>query len=153
MCQGLSLECLNCLFGVCSRKNRNFRCSIWIFIFFLIFGDTEVYEISRLLQTVLFLTDSIFYVLFAYFDESMGCIGGYEPWWSWNTVYIMLIWNWNEFTTAPKGSDLLYYTNGSQKVFLLSFVWMKCSKIEELLIWEGRGEERVQAWGCPRHPK
>ena len=27
----------------------------------------------------LFLTDSVFYVLFAYFDELMGSIGGYEP--------------------------------------------------------------------------
>ena len=26
-----------------------------------------------------FLTDSVFYVLFAYFDESMASIGGYEP--------------------------------------------------------------------------
>ena len=82
------------------------------------FGVTEVYSTSRLLQTVLFLTDSVFYVLFACFDESMGFIGGYEPWWSGNTVYIMLIWNWNEFTTVPKGSDLLYYTNGSHKVFV-----------------------------------
>ena len=40
----------------------------------------------RLLQTVLFLTNSVFRVLFAYFDESMGSIGGYEPWRSWNTV-------------------------------------------------------------------
>ena len=29
-----------------------------------------------MLQTVLFLTDSVFYVLSAYFDESMGSIGG-----------------------------------------------------------------------------
>ena len=41
-----------------------------------------------LLQTVLFLTDSVFYVLFAYFDVSMARIGGYEPCKSWNTVYI-----------------------------------------------------------------
>ena len=33
------------------------------------------------------LTNS-FYVLFAYFDESVGSIGGYEPWKSWNTVDI-----------------------------------------------------------------
>ena len=26
-----------------------------------------------------FLTDSVFFVLFAYFDESMSSIGGYEP--------------------------------------------------------------------------
>jgi len=47
--------------------------------FFRIFGVTEVFESYRLLQTVLFLTDSVFYVLFAYFDESMSGIGGYEP--------------------------------------------------------------------------
>ena len=61
-------------------------------------------------------------MLFAYFDESMGSIGGYEPWWSWNTVDIVLKWNWNEFATVPKGSDLLYYTNGSHKVFVNVFV-------------------------------
>ena len=43
------------------------------------FGVTEVFETYRLLQTVLFLTDSVFRVLFAYFDESMASIGGYEP--------------------------------------------------------------------------
>ena len=40
------------------------------------------------LQIVLFVTNYVFYVLFAYFDESMGGIGGYEPWRSWNTVDI-----------------------------------------------------------------
>ena len=43
------------------------------------FGVTEVYSTSRLLQTALFLTDSVFRVLFAYFDASMASIGGYEP--------------------------------------------------------------------------
>ena len=56
--------------------------------FFRIFGVTEVYEVSRLLQTVLFLKDSVFIVLFTYFEKSMGSIGGYEPWRSWNTVDI-----------------------------------------------------------------
>ena len=32
----------------------------------------EVFESYRLLQTVLFLTDSVFRVLFAYFDASMA---------------------------------------------------------------------------------
>mgnify|MGYP005830957081 FL=1 len=36
----------------------------------------------------MFLTDSVFYVLFAYFDESMARIGGYEPWKSWNALDI-----------------------------------------------------------------
>ena len=39
-------------------------------------------------RQILFSTDSVFYVLFAYFDESMASIGGYEPWKSWNTVDI-----------------------------------------------------------------
>ena len=34
----------------------------------------------RLLQTVLFLTDSVFFALCAYLDESMIFIGGYKPW-------------------------------------------------------------------------
>ena len=52
----------------------------------MIFRVPEVFESYRLLQTILFLTDSIFRVLFAYFDESMASIGGYEPQRSWNTV-------------------------------------------------------------------
>ena len=46
---------------------------------FHFFGVTEVFESYRLQQIVLFLTDSVFRVLFAYFDESMSSIGGYEP--------------------------------------------------------------------------
>ena len=56
------------------------------FYFGRIFRVPEVFESYRLLQTILFLTDSVFRVLFAYFDESMASIGGYEPWRSWNTV-------------------------------------------------------------------
>ena len=37
-----------------------------------IFRVPEVFESYRLLQTVLFLTDSVFRVLFAYFDASMA---------------------------------------------------------------------------------
>ena len=44
-----------------------------------IFRVIEVFESYRLLQTVLFLPDSVFRVLFAYFGESMASIGGYEP--------------------------------------------------------------------------
>ena len=57
-------------------------------IYFRIFGIAEVFDSYRLLQIVPFLTDSVFRVLFAYFDESMGSIGGYEPWKSWNIVDI-----------------------------------------------------------------
>ncbi len=51
-----------------------------------IFRVPEVFKSSRLLQTVLFLTDSVFRVLFAYFDASMASIGRYEPYRSWSTV-------------------------------------------------------------------
>ena len=37
------------------------------------FFDTDCYRLFC------FLTDSVFRVLFAYFDESMASIGGYEP--------------------------------------------------------------------------
>ena len=39
----------------------------------------EVFVSYRLLQIVLFLTDSVFIVLFAYFDASMSSIKWYEP--------------------------------------------------------------------------
>ena len=48
-------------------------------IYFRIFGAQEVFETYILLQTVLFLTDSVFRVLFAYFDESMASNIVYEP--------------------------------------------------------------------------
>ena len=48
-------------------------------IYCIILVVTEVHQTSGLLHTVLFLTDSVLRVLFAYFDESMASIGGYEP--------------------------------------------------------------------------
>ena len=51
-----------------------------ILLIFQNFGIKEVLEQFRSSQTVLFLTDSAFFVLFAYFYESMGSIGGYDPW-------------------------------------------------------------------------
>ena len=50
------------------------------------FGVPEVCVSYRLLQTVLFLTDSVFRVLFAYFDESMANKIVYKPYRSWNTI-------------------------------------------------------------------
>ena len=44
--------------------------------FFLFFGVTEVCSLFKLLLTVLFLTNYVLIVLFAYFDESMGSIDG-----------------------------------------------------------------------------
>ena len=63
-----------------------------LFLFIFLFSQASCgEEISRLLHTALFLTDSVFFVLFAYFDESMASIGGYEPWKSWNIVDIIPI--------------------------------------------------------------
>ena len=53
---------------------------------FRIFEVSEVFEISRFLQTILFLTDSVFCVLFAYFDEYMASKIVYKPYRSWNKV-------------------------------------------------------------------
>ena len=55
-------------------------------IYFRILWVPEVYVWSRLLQTVLFLTDCVFDVLFTYFDESMASKIVYKPQRSWNTV-------------------------------------------------------------------
>ena len=81
MCQGLPLGCLRCLL-VCAVQDRNFGCSAWFFtgtsngsdsfctvflyklFIFPNFGRnfqiSEVWLMFRLLQTVLFLTDSVF---------------------------------------------------------------------------------------------
>ena len=67
-----------------------------------IFIVPEVLESYRLLQIVLFLTDYVCSVLFAYFDVSLGSIGGYEPYMSWNTVDITPIRIYNEFIIVPK---------------------------------------------------
>ena len=48
------------------------------------------------------MTDSVFRVLFAYFDESMASKIVYEPWRSWNKVDVTPILIKNEFTTVPK---------------------------------------------------
>jgi hypothetical protein len=90
MCQDLPLGCLNCLFGMCGVKTETFDVvheftfllehekilkflqsySMQFFYFFLmfrIFRVTEVWSMFRLLQTVLFLTDSVFDALFCLF--------------------------------------------------------------------------------------
>ena len=74
--------------------------------------DTDYYRLFC------FLTDSVFYVLFAYFDESMSSIGGYEPQRSWNTVDITPIMSSQQYLSG----DLFSYTNGAHEDFLLSFV-------------------------------
>ena len=53
---------------------------------------------SRLLQTVMFLTDSVFYVLFAYFDETIDSYQWITPWKSYITVATMPKQNINWFS-------------------------------------------------------
>ena len=43
------------------------------------FLEFQKYTFDTDYYIVLFLTDSVFRVLFAYFDESMASIEGYEP--------------------------------------------------------------------------
>ena len=47
------------------------------FIIFQNFEVPEVYEVYRLLQIGLLLTDFVFVELVAYFDETMDSMGGY----------------------------------------------------------------------------
>ena len=62
------------IFFLCSIKKLS-RTSY----FGRIFRVPKVFVGYRLLQTVLFLTDSVFCVLFAYFDESMASKIVYKP--------------------------------------------------------------------------
>ena len=104
MCQGFTLGCLQCLL-VCTVQDRNFGCSAWFFIFFTgtlnssdyfctvfiyklfifpkffrIFGVPEVWWMFRLLQTVLFKTDSVFDASFACFDGTINFYQWMKPW-------------------------------------------------------------------------
>ena len=68
-----------------------------------------------LLQTVLFQTDSVFDAQFACFDETIDLYQWIRPWKSYITVDTMQKQNMNWFAIVR--SDLLYYTNGSYRVF------------------------------------
>ena len=110
MCQGLPLGCLQCLL-VCAVQDRNFGCSARFYIFFTgtsngsdsfctillynlfifpnfgrIFGVSEVWWMFSLLQTILFLTLSVFDAWFACFDESINLYQWIKPWTSYITV-------------------------------------------------------------------
>ena len=54
-----------------------------------IFKVLEVCVSYRLLQTVLFLTDSVFFALGACFDDSLVFFDDFLPYKSWDTVVIM----------------------------------------------------------------
>ena len=65
-----------------------------------IFGVPEVWWMFRLLQTVLFLTDSVFDAQFACFDESINLYQWTKPWKSYITVDTMKKQNMNWFSTV-----------------------------------------------------
>ena len=119
--------------------------------FFIIVGVMEVWSMFRLLQSVLFLIDSVFNALFCLFWWNYRLYQWYKTWRSYNTVSTMQKQNMNGFSIVLKVVICIIILTDLTS-FLLSFVWMKCSKIEEVSIWGGR-EARVQAWGFPRHPK
>ena len=72
------------------------------------------------------MTDSVFSVLFAYFDESMASKIVYKPYRSWNTVDLTPIQINNEFITVPLRGDLFSYTNGVYE-FSVKFCVVKFS--------------------------
>ena len=70
----------------------------------------------RLLQTVLFQTDSVFDAQFACFDETINLYQLIKPW----KIYIKVATMQKKYElvcNSTKSSDLLYYTNGSYRVF------------------------------------
>ena len=70
------------------------------FIIFLEFGVPEVWRMFRLLQTVLFKTDSVFDAQFACFDETIDFYQWIKPWKSYITVATMQKLNINWFATV-----------------------------------------------------
>ena len=71
----------------------------------------------RLLQTVLFKTDSVFNAQFACFGETIDLYQWIKPCKSYITVATMQKQNMYWFFNNTQSSDLLYYTNGSYRVF------------------------------------
>ena len=71
----------------------------------------------RLLQTVLFLTDSVFDAQFACFDETIDLYQCIKPWKSYITVAKTQKTKKELVCNSTQSSDLLYYTNGSYRVF------------------------------------
>ena len=100
-----SRELLPFLFGKFYLANTFCRWLIDKFLtsrnLFQNFWGSRSCAIYRLLKTVLFLTDSVFRVLFAYFDESMASKIVYKPQRSWNTVGLTPILINNELITVP----------------------------------------------------
>ena len=86
--------------------------------FFLIFGVTEVFEVVRLLHTILFSTDFVFFALCGCFDDSMVLFDEFLPYKSWNTVDIIQKQNTNLFDTTLIVVVYFSYTNISHKGFV-----------------------------------
>ena len=68
----------------------------------------------RLLQTVLFKTDSVFDAQFACFDETIDFYQWIKPWKSYITGATMQK-KYELVCNSTQSSDLLYYTNGSYR--------------------------------------
>ena len=71
-----------------------------------------------MLQTILLLTDFVFYVLFACFDESINLYQWIKPWKSYITVDTMQKQNMNWFRTTLIVVVYYSYTNGSHESFV-----------------------------------
>ena len=71
----------------------------------------------RLLQTVLFLADSVFDAQFACFDESIKLYQWIKPWKRYITVEYNAKTKYELVYNSTQSGDLLYYTNESYRVF------------------------------------
>ena len=133
-------------------KNTNFFYIAWIYIFLLehakilkklhsttiqnvcfiqIFGITDVWSMFRLLQVVLFLTDSVFDAFFCTFWWNYRLYRWYRPWKSYITLHTMQKQNMNWLETILKVVICFIITNGFHEGFL------KFCVIEVFKFWAG----------------
>ena len=106
----------------------------------------------RLLQTVLFQTDSVFDAQFACFDETINFYQWIKPWKSYITVDTMQKQNMNWFSTVLR-VVICFIILTDLTELSVEFCVDEVIKDRGGLDMRRRRRARAQAWGCPRHPK
>ena len=109
--QKLWLQCVILHFFTGTSNGSDSFCTVFLYKLFIfpnfgrIFGVPEVWWMIRLLQTVLFLTDSVFDAQFACFVESINLYQWIKPWKSYITVDTMEKQNMNWFATVLSAGE------------------------------------------------